>query len=211
MNWFGELCGGTYLELGGLDGKRYSNTYVFNKALGWKGVLIELRRDLFAQMVTNRPDEIALINAGVCDKPQTVHAFYSPARAVGGIHEFASPSLREYWSAGIELKNDPRVEAIQCDTLDNLLLLNSPEARYFDFLTIDLVGAELAALRSIDYDRTRFGIILVATEDYNELKNMAMRQLLVKKGYSFIFERDHSYWFANLNFNEIYQEIIFNV
>jgi hypothetical protein len=45
MQWFGALCGGTYIKLGGLDGMRFSNSYVFNKVLGWKGVLIELKED----------------------------------------------------------------------------------------------------------------------------------------------------------------------
>jgi hypothetical protein len=41
-SFFPNLCKGTYLELGALDGSTYSNTYVFLKALGWRGVLIEL-------------------------------------------------------------------------------------------------------------------------------------------------------------------------
>ena len=31
LGWFQNFCGGTYLELGGLDGVKYSNSYVFNK------------------------------------------------------------------------------------------------------------------------------------------------------------------------------------
>jgi len=31
LGWFQTMCGGTYLELGGLDGVTYSNSYVFNK------------------------------------------------------------------------------------------------------------------------------------------------------------------------------------
>jgi hypothetical protein len=40
-NFFKGLCNGTYVEIGGLDGVTISNSYVFNKELGWKGVLIE--------------------------------------------------------------------------------------------------------------------------------------------------------------------------
>jgi hypothetical protein len=31
LGWFQNFCGGTYLELGGLDGVKFSNSYVFNK------------------------------------------------------------------------------------------------------------------------------------------------------------------------------------
>ena len=36
LGWFQTICGGTYLELGGLDGKSYSNSYVFNKGEAYK-------------------------------------------------------------------------------------------------------------------------------------------------------------------------------
>jgi hypothetical protein len=42
LKWFNGLCGGTYIEMGGLDGVTYSNSYVFNKSpLNWTGVLVE--------------------------------------------------------------------------------------------------------------------------------------------------------------------------
>mmetsp|Transcript_2673 Transcript_2673/g.4547 ORF Transcript_2673/g.4547 Transcript_2673/m.4547 type:complete len:187 (+) Transcript_2673:1-561(+) len=47
-NFFGGLCSGTYLEMGGLDGVSFSNTHVFNKVLGWNGVLVELGPKNFA-------------------------------------------------------------------------------------------------------------------------------------------------------------------
>ena len=36
-----EVLGGTFLEIGGLDGIDYSNTYFFEKKFDWRGVLIE--------------------------------------------------------------------------------------------------------------------------------------------------------------------------
>ena len=209
MKWFGSICGGTYLELGGLDGRSFSNSFVFNKALGWKGVLIELRQDNFEKLVVNRPDEIASINAGVCDKPQTLHAVYSKNPAVGGIYEFAAPSFKQQWWKNIDLENDPRVQQIECDTLDNLLLKYAPEATYFDFLSLDVEGAEFSVLKSIDFDRTQFGIAFVEADEHNEMKNIAMREFLEMEGYRFLFEYERSYWFVNANFNEIYQNLIY--
>jgi hypothetical protein len=49
LKWFNGLCGGTYIEMGGLDGVTYSNSYVFNKSpLNWTGVLVE---GMFALLV----------------------------------------------------------------------------------------------------------------------------------------------------------------
>jgi hypothetical protein len=43
LTWFNNLCGGRYVEMGGLDGVTFSNSYVFNKGLDWTGVLGEYR------------------------------------------------------------------------------------------------------------------------------------------------------------------------
>jgi hypothetical protein len=87
MGWFNNICDGTYIELGGLDGVRFSNSHAFNKGLGWKGVLIELDDENYKRSVVNRPNEIANINAGVCSVPQALHAVTSGSvsNAMGGI------------------------------------------------------------------------------------------------------------------------------
>ena len=51
LDWFNGLCGGSYIEMGALDGKQYSNSYVFNKAFRWKGVLIEANPKSFASLL----------------------------------------------------------------------------------------------------------------------------------------------------------------
>ena len=209
MQWFGTLCGGTYLELGGLDGVKYSNSYVFNKALGWKGVLIELKEDNYNKMVVNRPDEIAAINAGVCSRTQTLHEVtLSESGAVGGIWEFTSPSFCEQWWKGITL-DSPGVREIECNTLDDLLLMYAPYISVFDFLSLDVEGAELSVLESINYDRVQFGIVLVEADEHNQMKNFAMRQFLELKGYTFLYNYARSYWFINDNFYDIYKGLVY--
>jgi hypothetical protein len=46
LTWFGNLCGGRYIEMGGLDGVLFSNSHVFNKGLNWTGVLGEFIKAL---------------------------------------------------------------------------------------------------------------------------------------------------------------------
>ena len=93
----GGLCSGTYLEMGGLNGIRFSNTYVFNKVLGWNGVLVELSPKNFAALQKNRPNEIANVHAGVCGEKKTLHYVEPEKDNVGGIWEFSSPSFRDQW------------------------------------------------------------------------------------------------------------------
>jgi hypothetical protein len=210
MGWFNNVCDGTYIELGGLDGVRFSNTHVFNKGgLGWKGVLIELNNDNYQLSVANRPNEIANINAGVCSEPQTLHAIVGGKinNAMGGIWEFKSPEGRERYWPGITLDH-PSVKEIQCDTMDAILMSNAPHTTYFDFLSLDVEGAEISVLESIDFARVGFGVMIIESGmlGYEE-KGMAIRKILESKGYSFVFHASRNDWYINNNFDEIYKHL----
>lgn len=205
MGWFNNVCDGTYIELGGLDGVRFSNSHVFNKGgLGWKGVLIELDNDNYIMSAANRPNEIANINAGVCSEPQTLHAVLSGNKAMAGIWEFKSPEGRERYWPGITLDH-PSVKEIQCDTMDALLMRHAPHITYFDFLSLDVEGAEISVLESIDFTRVGFGVMLI--EGGDESKNSAMLSILESKGYSYMFKTSRSLWYINDNFDDIYRHL----
>jgi hypothetical protein len=181
--------------------------------LGWKGVLIELNGDNYEKLVRNRPNEIAAIHAGVCSQKQTLHAFTTEGRnkgntAVGGIWEFTAPSFREMWWKGVTL-DSPNVREVKCDTLDNLLLTYAPQATMFEFMSLDVEGAEMSVLESIDFTRVAFGIMLIEADEHNPLKNLAMTKFLETRGYSFMFEYERSYWFVNDNFYDDYKDLIY--
>jgi len=206
MSWFGNICEGSYIEMGALDGILYSNSHVFNKALKWKGVMIELMKNSFDELIENRKNEIATINAGVCDVPQTLH--YAGNGAISGIWEFSAPSFREKWWAGITL-DSPQAHKIECDTLDSLLLKHAPSHTFFDFFSLDVEGAEFAVVKSVDWERIGFGIIFVEADRHSEFKNLAMRGLIESQGYMFLERYGSSYWFVNEHFHEIYKDLVY--
>jgi hypothetical protein len=260
LSFFGGFCGGTYVELGALDGITFSNTYAFNKALGWKGVLIELSPATFARLRANRPDELAVVNAVVCKEEGMVHYLDNPkGQAVNGIWELASPKFRDFWWRG---KTIDDTTPVRCRPLRSILgevsdaerdrrflraqsrreigcppspvdiccrdsfiptftgthtrvdrsficrqVLSSyphipkshahsptrtrPRARpltqvrdpfFADFLSLDVEGAELQVLESLDFRRSAFGIVLVEADTGNRSKNEGVRRLLVENG-----------------------------
>ena len=94
--YFKGLCGGTYLELGALDGVRFSNSHLFEFGFGWSGVLIEPNPKSFKALQTNRPKN-RLHNVAVCDVSREVHFMRGDEGAVTGIFEFMAPSFRAEW------------------------------------------------------------------------------------------------------------------
>jgi hypothetical protein len=231
LRWFNGLCQGTFIELGALDGIKFSNSYLFEFALQWQGLLIEITPPSFAALQKNRPNNV-LVHAGVCEQRQTIHYYNSTANktAVPGIVEFASPQFRQRWwpdlkadwSNSVEMECIPLQEIIEehyLPAIKRKLPNSSYTSRvatatdddktvHFDFLSLDVEGAEDQVLRSIDFNKVSFGIVLLEADDYNELKNLAVRVFLESKGYLFLKSEQRSYWFVHKQFDQIYRHVL---
>lgn len=206
QRWFKDICHGTYMEIGGLDGVTFSNTYVYNKGLNWSGVLVEASPMNYQQLVRNRPNEIANVHAGVCEKEMDLHWVQSGSGpAVGGFQEFAHPDFQKRWWSEDDIKN---AQVIKCHTLEQILLDKVGPGFYFDFFSLDVEGAELSVLRSINFDLVGFGVILMEADRHNPTKNMAARELLESNGYMYLEKKSRSEWFVNQDFGAIYKDLI---
>lgn len=207
LTWFNGLCGGTYLEMGAVDGVSFSNTYVFHKAFGWKGLLIELAPQSFEKLVVNRPDDVT-VNAAVCDEPRTLHYWYNPERKfTAGVWEFTQPDFRGRYWPGVRLEDTTPIE---CVPLDQIIKQRFSHGRsqFFDFWSLDVEGSEMMVIESVDFSTTAFGIIVVEANGTNERKNLALRLFLESKGYRFLRQERNNYWFVNENFAEIYAHVL---
>jgi len=202
LRWaFDGLCGGTYIEMGALDGVTFSNSYLFNKQFNWKGLLIEPSPAYYEQLVQNRPNEIALVHAAVCDSEQTLH--FVNNGAVGGIYEFAPQSFRDQWWPGVTF-DSPNVQEVTCKTLQKIIQQHFGDTTYFDFFSLDVEGAELQVLQSIDFNKVTFGIIFLEADDHNTQKNAAVQEFLGSKGYSYAGFEARSDWFIHNDFKAMY-------
>lgn len=205
------LCNGTYLEMGAVDGVRYSNSHVFHHAYNWKGVLVEASPRNYPQLVKNRPNEIATVHAGVCSKETILHWVEGNGRAVGGFQEIAPPSFQKRWWDETAIKN---AAAVMCQPLRKVLdkALGNGDVDgskfHFDFFSLDVEGAEFDVLLSNDFERFTFGIVFVESDQHNTMKNMAVRTLLENNGYTFLRDYQRSSWFINKKWGTIYQDIL---
>lgn len=210
LKWFNGLCNGTYIELGGFDGKTYSNTYVFNREFDWRGLLVELVPDQYATLLKNRHNEIARLNAAVCGKRGTVH--FIEREFASGVWEFAAPSFIAQWWTPRGITKEKDGKKIDCLPLQDIITENIPiyngDTHYFDFFSLDTEGSELSILKTVDFSKTGFGVIAIEADETNERKNMAIRSLLHENGYTFVGDKKRSYWFINNQFGRIYENHI---
>ncbi|GFH44376.1 hypothetical protein CTEN210_00850 [Chaetoceros tenuissimus] len=200
---FDKICGGSYIEMGALDGLDFSNSFVFNKALDWKGLLVEASPINYAALEKNRKNEIALVHAGVCRKERDLH--WVDKSAVGGFVEFAAKSFQNKWWNKNDIKN---AKVVRCRTMKNILLETVGKNYHFDFYSLDVEGAEAEVLSSIDFSQVSFGIIFVEADKHNTRKNDNVKKILNANGYEFLYNIKNSDWFRHRNFQEIYKDVI---
>lgn len=174
---FGHKRGGYFVEVGALDGEKLSNTYYFEKELGWSGVLVEAdprqaencRQTRSASFVANRaavaPGAPASVTLEVADG-QEEFSTLSPNRVYAGIL-----AERNITTHGIE---------VPTATLDQILV--EAGTTHIDFVTIDVEGHELDVMRGFDLARWRPTVVLI--ESAGGAPNVRIAVQLFRAGYA---------------------------
>jgi FkbM family methyltransferase len=146
--------GGRFLDVGAHDGIATSNTYALESQLDWTGICIEANPALADKCSMNRPGS-TVINAAVWGEEKEVvfelpHSGNDFLSRIGGIACNANYFAEDF----------RKVDTLTM-TARPLRQLLGPEKQYFDYFSLDVEGAELEALKGIDWQRTSFGYIAV--------------------------------------------------
>ena len=190
--YFQGVTGGTFLEMGALDGVLYSNTMVLEGVLGWKGILIEGSPKSYAQLRTNRPNQIT-INSVICENQSMVHYLEGTRPCCRGIIEFMSPSKQAKLMALTK-----RVKPVPCSPLRNIFKILDVE--HINMFFLDVEGAELSVLQTIDFRKVSFDVLCIEGGKKRELSYIRLLQPL---GYVFInqtVKRRINTWFVHERF-----------
>ena len=161
---FFNQFGGKFVEIGAHDGVKDSFTLYLEKALGWKGVLIEPWPHLFHKCRKARKQSLVL-NVAVVD-----HWLGDSFIEVRGIPPKASiqKALRKEASerltgkpveAPFKRPKQERVSYVTTDLAENILE-RAEFDHEFDLLVLNLQGYENHALEGFDFDRYRPKYIL---------------------------------------------------
>ena len=124
---------------------------------------------------------------------------------IGGIVEFMSPKFRRQFHP--HLGKDPstwrqsrKVKKVACMPLS--LIFSQMKVTHINYFSLDVEGAELAILKSIDFKLVRFDVISVETEKaYRPLHYEAnVTELLTTHGYLKIWCKGRNSWFRHRDF-----------
>lgn len=156
-----------FVEVGMIDGLRFSNTLAFERR-GWRGLCVEAHPDYVDKVRVNRPGS-TVIHAAAADVGGSHMPFYADPRgdlSTLVAHDEAEMKRRfGRWFQGYQVINVP------VRTLDDMLeQAKAPIG--FELLSIDIEGAELAALRGMDLKRWRPRMLILEADNPRDLQEL---------------------------------------
>lgn len=162
---------GVIFEIGGLTGTRYSNSFFFEYALGWKSILVEAHPENFAILEKNR---LASINfhAAICDGESIEFQGWD---AVGGVVQTMDAAHKGVWIDDAK----HTVFKVPCRKLDSIF--KEANVRHIDIFSLDVEGGESMVLENMDWS-VSVGLWLVETAGTPE-RIQKIYNMLEKHGY----------------------------
>ncbi|HEX3053271.1 MAG TPA: FkbM family methyltransferase [Aggregatilineaceae bacterium] len=161
-----QAAPGYFVEVGALDGTRFSNTYSFERE-GWTGICVEAHPDYIPLIKRNRPNSICVwAAAGDHDGEIT---FYTNSR---GSLSTLDPSMEGFFrqNYGRYFTGFKPVQ-VPIKTLNTILSeANAPSA--IDIVSIDVEGAEMLVLQGFDLTHYSPRVLVIEALDTDFEQNL---------------------------------------
>ena len=162
---------GFFVEMGGLDGWMFSNTFLFEHCLGWNGMLIEAEPKNFREMSEHRPCSINVWSAA-CPSGTA----YLPMTQNAGVSQIQNSI------------DTPRSTLVPCRPLS--AIFDEYGVTWIDFFSLDVEGHEAVVLETMDFSRVKIGVMVVELErlgmdsgsEVASAKNKRVHELLTAAG-----------------------------
>ena len=184
-DFFGRKRDGFFVDAGAYDGVGFSNSYFF-EAIGWSGVLVEAAPELHAECVAARPHSTVVHAAVGAANGSIAFTVVDGAQGVATLSS-ATPDTERIAREG----GSTRVVDVPMRTLDDIL---RGVDRPIDFVSIDVEGAELDALRGFDLERFHPRILVI--EENTHEAGARVREYLAARGYAPVHQIEQNVFYG---------------
>jgi FkbM family methyltransferase len=161
---------GTVLEMGALDGVGLSNSLFFERCLGWRAILLEGQPANCLKLFENRPHATSLCMA-VCGPVDSTLQFTSDPGPIAGAVEAMSTEFKP----GVE----KRTVTVPCGPLSKYLAILG--VRHIDFFSLDVEGAELVVLDTIDWTALTVDVMIVERDHWHPERDREVQARLEQR------------------------------
>lgn len=166
---------GFFIEAGGNDGIRQSNTLYFEKYLGWRGLLIEAVPVLAEKCRQNRSrclvENCALVSQTYAAPTIDIHYRDLMSIIKGSIADPEEEARHLALGEGCMKPGDaPQVLSVPAKTLSRVL--DEHHISHIDLLSLDVEGYESEVLKGLDFNRHRPAHLLIEVRDARAVENL---------------------------------------
>lgn len=184
-NVFKGHTSGYFVDVGAHDGKTINNTLFFEETLNWTGINIEPIKDVYDNIVKNRPS-CANLNVAIDTIDYGKQKFFlnkGYTEMISGLVNYYDP--RHYDRLNREnayFKSNTQIIDVETRTLASIF--KQYDVNHINYLSIDVEGAEQAVINSIDFENV-FIDVIGFENNYND-NSISIIDYLHSKDYEII-------------------------
>ncbi|SVD76512.1 uncharacterized protein METZ01_LOCUS429366, partial [marine metagenome] len=141
--YFKDVVSGFYVDLGSYHPVQNNNTMLLYQK-GWRGINIDISEFTIKLFNFCRPDDLNL-NLAVSDKSGEIDFYYQK--------KISALSTIKKSQADLVFQGEIKKKKISSQTLTKILDDSKYKEKQIDFLDIDIEGADLDALKSLDFSK----------------------------------------------------------
>jgi hypothetical protein len=172
---------GVFLEIGALDGVKYSNTYGLEHAFGCKGILVEAQPSNGAALRKADRPRAAIFTSAACQisgltSPSRVR-FSTEGGAVATDLDHAAPSFLKIWGGA----HGEGYVSVPC--VPSQYFIDATGLWDIDFFSLDVKGGEKVVLETVNLAQTNIRVLMVELDGHDPEKDEWVRAHLQQAGF----------------------------
>ncbi len=178
-NFFQNIRGGFFVEVGAYDGETYSNTAFFERQLGWNGICIEPLKSSYDTLSKCRTAKC--LNLGVSDYEGVADFCEAEMPGYGMMYSGLTKNYDLRHKALIEANaQKQKTYKVPVRRLSNILTEHS--VNRVDYMSIDTEGSELAIIKDLKQANIEVGFLSIE----NNYRDLNLHRLVEEWGFTHI-------------------------
>ena len=181
-DYFKDKKNGFYVDVGCYHPIHRNNTFLLHRK-GWHGINIDIQKFSIELFNFLRPNDINLLTA-ISDQEGEITFYYQK--------KFSQLNTTDKKIANENFQGNFKERLVKCQTIHSVLTRSKYKEIKIDFLNIDVEGAEMKVLKTLNFEIYDPKVICIEILGYREL-NSKERENRIKNDeiYKYLVEKDY--------------------
>jgi len=176
------------VEIGANDGTFLSNSFFFQAQMGWKAILVEGSPSLFSRIKECRPSAIQYNNfVSKSNLEGTFYTIYDDSdtwiNALSGLQGSEEYFANENAARAYARKKGGKLKVDKIKAKSFKEIFAEQGVSHVRWLTVDVEGAELDVIDSVDYEEVQFDVICYENNKLEKEVEDKIEDILTRHGY----------------------------